>query len=254
MHPARQITCQSADSSPPTQTSTSEAQAETLKIELDTSEAQSSLRFCAVRAGTGKAIVVEAVAIESAAEAAGIRPGQQLLALSDPIRAEDVWTLNERASLRYVRDAIRMRRTAFIKLEITAAVLSEWQDLESATSASDTSDNEGEQEMDLLTAVAAEAAASMGSVSGSIDISPSTTPGTIGERLARKQSASNKGMNDLEKRKARRKEYFEQTTDRNDAPFFAGLLAAFVLPPLAILIYASQSGYLDSLAAGVMGR
>ena len=151
-----------------------------------------------------------------------------------------------------------MRRSQFIKLELSSAVVSDWEEFDdSATSeSSDVPDNEGDQEVDFLTAVAAEAAASMGSVSDSMDGSSSsiTTPGSIGERLARKQRTADKGMTDLEKRKARRKEYFDQTTERNDAPFFAGLLAAFILPPLAILIYASSSGYLDSLASGWMGR
>ena len=42
----------------------------------------------------------------------------------------------------------------------------------------------------------------------------------------------------------------DQASQRNDIPFFAGLFALFVLPALGILLAASSSGYLDSLADG----
>lgn len=52
----------------------------------------------------GNAILVYEVAPGSAAAKAGVRPGQQLLAISDPIREREVWDLNGLASLK-VRSA-----------------------------------------------------------------------------------------------------------------------------------------------------
>ncbi|KAL4535207.1 hypothetical protein Ndes2437A_g05937 [Nannochloris sp. 'desiccata'] len=244
-------------------------QEDNFQVEIATSEAQTALKFAAVRVGGGKAIVVEAVAVGSEAAEAGIRPGQQLFSLSDPIRPTETWMLNDRASLRYIRDAVRMRRAPFIMLELSVAPLKEWVDekedsglpspLNSYTSESDAEAPPAAGEPDLLSAVAAEAEAAAGNSSSldSIDLPGSSTtaaPGTIGERLQRNYKKSNSGMTDLEKRVSKRKEYFEQTSTRNDTPFFLGVLAAFLLPALIILGIASTSGYLDSLAAGWAGR
>ena len=47
----------------------------------------------------------------------------------------------------------------------------------------------------------------------------------------------------------RRQDYLEAESNRNDTPLILGLLAAFILPSLCILIYAFSSGYLDRLAS-----
>lgn len=251
--------CRAAD--PSTSSSDSvDTEDDRFQVEIPTSEAQSALKFSAVRVGGGKAIIIEAVAIGSEAEEAGIRPGQQLLSLSDPIRPQERWTLNDRASLRYIRDAVRMRRAPFIMLELSLTPLREWQDdNEGAVYTSESDSNESEtvgEEQDLLSAVAAEAAANLSPISSldSMDLPGSTAPGTIGERLQRNYNKSNTGMTDVERRVEKRKEYFEQSSNRNDAPFFAAVLAAFLLPAFIILGIASSSGYLDALAAGWAGR
>jgi len=262
--------CQAANFSGSSSNNTT-TQEDNFQVEIATSEAQTALKFAAVRVGGGKAIVVEAVAVGSEAAEAGIRPGQQLYSLSDPIRPSETWIVNDRASLRYVRDAVRMRRASFIMLELSRVPLKEWLDekedsglpssLASYTSESDAEAPPPAREPDLLSAVAAEAAtASSGNLSSSdsIDLPGSSrtaaAAGTIGERLQRNYKKSNSGMTDLEKRVSKRKEYFEQTKTRNDTPFFLGVLAAFLLPALIILGVASASGYLDSLAAGWAGR
>jgi len=48
----------------------------------------------------GTAILVKEVTPGSAAAAAGVQPGQQLLAVSDPIRQNEVWELNGLSSLK----------------------------------------------------------------------------------------------------------------------------------------------------------
>jgi hypothetical protein len=76
---------------------------------------------------------------------------------------------------------------------------------------------------------------------------------SIGRRLEesyRAANASSGQMSDSEKRVARRKERMEQVKERNDVPFFAGLLVAFLAPAAAILWAAFSSGYLDQLLQG----
>lgn len=224
-----------------------------LQLELPTAEAQATLRFAAVRAGRGKAIIVDAVAADGAAAAAGVRPGQQLLSLSDPIRAGETWPLNERVSLRYVRDAIRMRRAPYIALELSAEPLPLWdQPPQDGAALGDPSASSSDAESELLVALAADASASASSMN-SMD-GGSGSEGTIGERLERRQKQAAGGMTDLERRQRRRKEYFEQSSGRNDAPFFAAVAAAFLLPAVVILGVAASTGYLDSLASGWAGR
>ena len=219
--------------------------------------------------------MVEAVAVGSAAAEAGVRPGLQLLALSDPIRAEECWTLNERVSLRYVKDAVRMRRLDFIKFEFSSAPLvttpttEEEEEVSVSVSAQGAVEVVEEEETDLLSAIAVEAAAAAAASSSSNSSShedghlstrttttttTTTTTETIGERLERNYRKDNAGLTDLERRVAKRKEYFEQSSERNDSLFFAGVFAAFFLPALTILGVAVYTGYLDTLAEGWAAR
>ena len=53
----------------------------------------------------------------------GLRVGQKLVAISSPMQSGssgEMWDINEKPSLRFVRDAIRMRRTGSIILELTS--------------------------------------------------------------------------------------------------------------------------------------
>lgn len=88
------------------------------RVELGTAGAQASLGLAATAVGRGKAIMISRVAPGSEAEQAGVRPGQRLLAVSDPVRRDEVWPLGDRSSLRYVRDALRMRRCDTVTLEL----------------------------------------------------------------------------------------------------------------------------------------
>ncbi len=45
-----------------------------------------------------------------------MRVGQRLVGISDPVRQDEVWQLQDRPSLRYVRDVLRMRAPASITL------------------------------------------------------------------------------------------------------------------------------------------
>lgn len=63
-------------------------------IELPTADVQRSVQLASVLQGRGAAIVVSAVQPGSAASSAGVRCGQQLLAVSDPVRRTEMWELN----------------------------------------------------------------------------------------------------------------------------------------------------------------
>lgn len=193
--------------------------------------------------------MVQFVASGSEAQLEGLRPGQQLLAISDPVRP-DIWPLNERASLRYVRDAIRMRRGELITLVVSEDIIEEVRlmmddsdTISTATSSSEASiisssdDDNGLQQ-------------SNENDGGAISPTSSGSGLSIADKLEQQYDSSNRTMTAYERRMVARKERMEQVSTRNDAPFFAGLLALFLVPALGILWYASASGYLDALAAG----
>lgn len=49
---------------------------------------------------------------------AGLRLGQKLRKISDPVKKSEMWTISDNASLRFVRDAVRYRRPETIDLVI----------------------------------------------------------------------------------------------------------------------------------------
>ncbi len=135
-----------AASTPPSLPATSNTNQ--LRVTLDTAEAQDSIKFVDVPNRTGADIVLCEVIPDSAAAIAGLRVGQKLLAISDPVRQNEMWQLNDRASFRFVRDAFRMRRWPVIELVVTpdACLADELQAVlqaRSMTTTSSDSDSEG---------------------------------------------------------------------------------------------------------------
>jgi hypothetical protein len=55
---------------------------------------------------------------------AGVRPGQRLLSISDPMNS-GMWDLNDRPSVRFVRDALAMRSSDSIDLVLSRQSLYE---------------------------------------------------------------------------------------------------------------------------------
>lgn len=51
----------------------------------------------------------------------GVRPGQRLLSISDPIRTNEDWEVGSNTSLSRVRDAIQFRRPATISFQLSLA-------------------------------------------------------------------------------------------------------------------------------------
>ena len=84
------------------------------RIELDTREAKSTIRFEAFRNGSEQSIVVSQIVEESEAWRNGVRVGHQILAISDPVRPNEMWEISSMSSGRFVRDALRTRVSAFV--------------------------------------------------------------------------------------------------------------------------------------------
>lgn len=84
----------------------------TIDLELPTEEARRTLQFdkVIVNEEEGPVIFVTGVAIGSAAEAAGVTPGQRLVALSDPVNDGELWFIDGSERLAFVVDAIRSTR------------------------------------------------------------------------------------------------------------------------------------------------
>ena len=84
----------------------------TIDLVLPTDEARVSFQFdkIVVNDQEGPVIFVTGVALGSAAEAAGVVPGQRLVALSDPVNDGDLWFLDGTERLAFVLDAIRSTR------------------------------------------------------------------------------------------------------------------------------------------------
>ncbi|KAK9831946.1 hypothetical protein WJX81_001856 [Elliptochloris bilobata] len=92
------------------------------RVTLSSEAAHSALRFDEVRTRSGEQfIVVSAVAYDSEAQQEGVRPGQRLLALSDPIRGAEMWPITpSTSSLSRVRDAFKLRRAPTVDLVLSA--------------------------------------------------------------------------------------------------------------------------------------
>jgi len=181
--------------------------------------------------GSGQAIIVVAVAAGSEADELGVRPGLRLTAISDPIRRSEVWRLQDRPSLKNIRELIKMRSADTITLEFE-----QWEgpvpgpmrgDLYSATRSSSSS------------AGSSVPGSAAGSVTSSMDGSSSSSTESIGDRLQRQYQASQaagRSPTAVEQRQQRRQEYMDQSDQRDDRPLLLGLFAAFLLPPLIILL------------------
>lgn len=198
-------------------------------------------------------IIIKSVTPGSQASKEGILPGSKLLAISDPIRDNGpLWTLNDRASIRFVRDALRLRTSSNVTIVVTSEVveLEKTLSVGSASSSSSSSTSSSCSSSDNDDDGSAAASTSQ-STSSSLSID---RPLTIGERMElewrEKEGQIQQQKSAYEKRVARRLGYFEEASGRDDSVFFAYVGAAFLLPAAGILAVAFFSGYLDKLATG----
>ena len=187
-----------------------------LRVSLRTSEARASLRFAELRAGRATVVAVSAVADESEAWAAGVRPGDQLTAISDPVRPSVLWELADSASLRFVRDALRLRVSPSIELQLAPGA-----------------------------AVDALRAAQAGEARPAV---PASRPGlTVAEALQEQYAAQDRGAlpTASERRIKKREAYMEVVGQRDDTKFFASFALVVLSVPFIILAFAWANGWLS---------
>ncbi|KAL4443687.1 hypothetical protein ABPG75_011424 [Micractinium tetrahymenae] len=224
----RQLAVRAAYVSPATQAPPGAQQR--LSLELPTADFQAVQLTALRRRRGGTAILIQEVPPGSASEAAGVRPGQQVLAVSDPIRAGEIWDIGGLASLRYVRQAVEGRALDTIAVRLTTDPAPEWQQAAAAAratvaAAGGATSTEGEQ---LTADERAELLAQLASMDASA-------------QGAKKAAREEK----LEQRAALERENREQ--QRSSAPFFAAFVGLFIGLPAVIVLLALSSGYLDSL-------
>jgi hypothetical protein len=221
-----------------TTTNTSAAQS----FEIGTAGARGSLKFdLAPIPGRrdGYAVVCVEVAPGSEAAEAGIRVGMRLTAISDPIRRDGVWPVQERPSLKNIRELLRMRCADTITLEFapwdgpvplprpaadgTFAVASAGSTMSSSSDGEGSAMSSGDEAAGAVSPLM-----SAGSSGGE----------SIGDRLARRYAdaaAAGGTKTALQARQQRRREAMAQSEARDDRKFLAGLALAFIAPPLVIL-------------------
>ena len=190
---------------------------------LRTKEARQTLRFTEGRVGANKVVLVEAVATGSEAFALGIRPGDRVVALSDPVRDAVQWTLSANdASLRFVRDAMRLR----ISPDLTI-VLEALEDAEAAV--------EAQQEVNRQRALAELGSQPEQEEEAEEDaaIAPLVPPPWSGGLPTVSQ-----------RRNLKRQARLEEVGKRNDSSFFTALLAGVLATPVIILALAYTQGWL----------
>ena len=91
------------------------------RLDLNTQELRRSISLRYAQDGQDQTILLEYVAEGSEAWQAGLRAGQRLAGISDPNRNE-VWELGPMSSMRFVRDALRMRNSSTISLDVDTSI------------------------------------------------------------------------------------------------------------------------------------
>lgn len=191
-----------------------------LSLELPSADVQKALELVALPRGRGKVIVVARVDPGSECYAAGVRPGQQVLEVSDPVRAGETWQLDGKSSLKYVREAIQGRGLESCQLRLTANPAPEYEQLVAGMEADGEGGSEAAQKLErqynlqrLQAAAAAQERAAQEA------------------RLAKRQSF-------IDAQQSKRQ--LEPASDSK--PLFAGALSLLLLLPLAVVGIALTTG------------
>jgi hypothetical protein len=206
-------TADTATTAPPPQT-----QQRTLT--LRTKEARRSLRFCEARVGRNKVVLIEAVATGSEAFAAGARPGDKVVAMSDPVRDAVMWTLSANdASLRFIKDALRLRVSDDITLVLEAI-----DGAEEAVAA--------QREIDMQRALA--------------DLQRKGSEEVDNDEETEAQSPPPWGglPTVSQRRNEKRQKRLDEVEKRNDTQFFSALIIGVLATPVIILAVAYTNGWL----------
>mmetsp|Transcript_33110 Transcript_33110/g.98475 ORF Transcript_33110/g.98475 Transcript_33110/m.98475 type:complete len:348 (-) Transcript_33110:757-1800(-) len=126
-----------------TATTTTVERAESVTLTLDANPLRSSLLLQLLPEGRGQAVVVVGVLEGSEADKVGIVPGQKVVSISDPVRPDEMWPLNDRPSLRFVKDTLAAMRSKRVKVEFSALPLFTAADTVATSSTGTISDDEG---------------------------------------------------------------------------------------------------------------
>ncbi|MEW5297429.1 MAG: hypothetical protein WDW36_000638 [Sanguina aurantia] len=261
------------------QTPSITAEISKLSVSLPSNEVLRTIRWELMADGrTGQALVVCEVLEGSDAEQQGVRRGLRLVEISDTMRPDTMWPLQDRPSPRFIRDALKMRRSMPSSL-----VFAPFKDASDMMTQSLESDSEGAVIMPLVAPSSRFNGSSSSSSSsrdrdsaessptssgsrgdgipvGSVSdgeggllgvILPPAAPGmTIGDILAAQYEASEKAdaeLSAVQKRVQARASYMGVVGKRNDWGLGAILFCSFVLPAAVILAIAYFSGYLDTM-------
>jgi len=233
-----------------------------LRVTLDTDEISSSVEFSRTQIGQRSSVIlVSRVKAGSVAEQEGLKVGQQLLAISNPSQPEDLWNLNERPSLRFVTDAVRLSRSSTVTIEVTGGGVDT-----SRASASQSSEPRDESEASLMDNIVAAAqsrdpedrpSSSKSSLLDSVeevivggkDGGPQTIASKLESAFKEEEDSASRERKQIVARKQRRRDYMERESTRDNTKLALGLAAAFFLPAFGILTYAFSSGLMDRIGS-----
>lgn len=187
----------------------------TFYVSLAASAIASEVLFEVKPMQKGQAVFVQKVQSGSESYQAGFRPGQRLVAICDSVRSNEMWSLEDRPSLNFVKMTLQMmrRNPATVQLEVGPPPLSP------------------------------------------LEPPPFDATQTIGEQLEKefaKASGAKSTTSDVQTRIKRRMDYLQEVEKRNDSVFLGIMFASFVLPAAVILAAAYFTGYLDTLYSSTM--
>lgn len=252
-----------------------------IQVAVPLQDARQALQMQVVKEGKGQAIEISAVRPGSGAEQAGVRVGHRVRALMDPVRSGEFMRLNDRPSLRFVLDVINMTLRSEVVMELDTSYMVAVADptinlqpeptTDPTTPSSTTTATIAEQLEARYTALVSDGSIKPQQITVIPLVRPPATPaalkstdaaaedGTIRVPLPSpdggqggRAAADPSKMTDVQKRIQKRKEYLSVVSERNDAPFFAMLAAAFLLPAAVILGIAFSTGYLDQLYSNTL--
>ena len=178
----------------------------------------------------------------SEAETAGVEPGAILIALSDPIRNAEMTTLAESPSLRFVTDAVRLRRGTTITLVLRTAVVGATSEARVGSVAPAGSEPVSATTIrDSLQAAWEQSERSKLPTAVDRRVGSTHHAHTHGRPETSVAAAFNRGRR-IQKREA----YMAEVSKRNDAPLFVKTALIVFLPPAAILAFAATQGWLEA--------
>ena len=226
---------------------------ETILLDLPTRDVREYVSFGSVMNRNGKSVVVTACDPRSVSYERGVVPGMRLVGISDPMR-DTIWELTDTASLRYVKDTIKMRHSDSICLIFVPATLSgkvheDVSGMSGLGKQVSSSNSGGKANSDTFPPVDPEMEANAPKFY-SEDASTSGDSMRSYERLLKSENAlmNSNAAARMKKRMSLRKNYMQQASERNDTSFFFAVSITLVLPSVVILSVAYFSGYLDALA------